>query len=159
MADGSDKSIELPRAGAGIAGRLWPSPAYDRQVARLKEAVGRRIYLIEIRLSETNIAVTWPGRSFGLLDVLDFPQPDPGLGLYPHLVLLDDGRGINLGRIARITDNRAFDPKPGDILYEERYLLAELLYHERRLSEKSIRETSTRQLAGILGKRVGKVLK
>ena len=159
MDNGMDKAIEIPRSDAGIAGRLWPSPAYDRQVARLKEAVGRWIYLIEIKPSETQLAVIWPGTSFGLLEVLEFPRPDPARGLYPHMVLLDDGRGINLGRIARITYNRAFDPKAEDILYEEHYLLQKLLYRERRLSEKSIRDTSKMQLAGILGKRGEKYLK
>ena len=30
---------------------------------------------------------------------MDFPRPDPVRGLAPHLILLDDGRGVNLGRI------------------------------------------------------------
>jgi len=70
--------------GSSGAGGLWPSTDYQAQIERLRAAIGERIYLAELRDTEVQ------------LGVIDFPRPDPARGLAPHLILLDDGRGLNL---------------------------------------------------------------
>jgi hypothetical protein len=98
-----------------------------------------------IRLSDT---------AYELLDVISFPRPDPTKGIAPHLILLDDGRGINLGKIARITVNTPFNPPASDILYQDGHLMQNLLFRESRLSKASIAAKSKMLLGKILGKPV-----
>ncbi|MEA3292250.1 MAG: hypothetical protein U9Q71_08145, partial [Pseudomonadota bacterium] len=81
----------------------------------------------------------------------EFPRPDPARGILPHLVLLGDGRGVNLGRVARISVTRAFNPRPEEILYQEPFLLQQALFGERRLSERSIARRSKALLGQLLG--------
>ncbi|AGA31913.1 hypothetical protein TVNIR_0201 [Thioalkalivibrio nitratireducens DSM 14787] len=133
-------------------GELWPSTAYARQVERLRAAVGQTVYLVELEASDTHMAVRQTGRGHILLDVLDFPRPDPARGLAPHLVLLDDGRGINLGRILRISLGRAFDPSPAQLVYQDEPLRHRLLLGERTLSKGFIADRSRRLLGQILGR-------
>jgi hypothetical protein len=101
-------------------GRLWPSPEYTRQVERLRAAVGETIYLVEIAATEVQLGIRLTGKPYVLLGLVDFPRPDPLKGLAPHLILLDDGRGVNLGRIARITREHPFNPAPADLLFQDR---------------------------------------
>jgi hypothetical protein len=82
---------------------------------------------------------------------VDFPRPDPIKGLAPHLVLLDDGRGVNLGRIARITTDRPFSPAPADILFQDRSALQALLFRERQLSKALIAQRAKQLLGEVLG--------
>ncbi|MBL3591134.1 MAG: hypothetical protein JMN24_15275 [gamma proteobacterium endosymbiont of Lamellibrachia anaximandri] len=96
-----------------------------------------------IRLSDT---------AFELLGVVDFPRPDPTKGIAPHLILLDDGRGINLGHIARISLNTPFSPSAANTLYQDRFLMQSLLLRERRLSKASIAAKSKALLGRMLGK-------
>jgi hypothetical protein len=88
------------------AGGLWPSPDYARQVEQLRCALGETIYLAELEPGATQLGIRLADRPYVLLGVIDFPRPDPTKGLAPHLILLDDGRGVNLGRIARIARRR-----------------------------------------------------
>jgi hypothetical protein len=67
-------------------------------------------------------------------------------------LILSDGRGVNLGHIARISRKRAFNPDADHIVYQQDSLLRHLLFQERRLSPQTIRHTSRIQLARILGK-------
>ena len=138
-------------------GSLWPSDEYDEQVRHLRSHTGKPIYIVEIKLTDINLAVTMQGRAVILLDVIAFPAPDPEQRLYPHMLLLNDGRGLNLGRVARITTGRAFDPSPQDILFQEHQLLKTLLFHERRLSDESVAQVSKLQLARVLGRQLKQI--
>ena len=89
---------------------------------------------------------------YDLLDVIDFPRPEPANGIAPHMIILGDGRGINLGQIARVSVNNAFNPSDSDILYRDSFLMVEFLLHVRHLSKASIAACSKALLGDILGK-------
>ena len=139
--------VDLTREGC-----LWPSDEYDDQIRLLRQHISRPIYIVELKLTDINVAVILQGRATILLDVIDFPAPDPEQRIYPHMLLLSDGRGLNLGRVARVTTGRAFDPDPQDIIFQEQKLLKDLLFHERRLSDKSISQVSKNNLIRLLGR-------
>lgn len=140
------------RAADAAEGQLWPSPDYDAQVERLREAVGREVFVVELVPTATELAVSMPGRPVVLLEVLPFPRPEPARGLAPHLLLFDDGRGVNLGRIARVSVERPFSPAQEQILYRDHDTCDGLLFAERRLSRRYIAERSRVLLARLLGK-------
>lgn len=148
-----DPAAPSDSSDAASAG-LWPSPAYTSQIERLRAAVGETIYLVELVESAAQLGVRLTDSPFVLLGVIDFPRPDPARGLAPHLILLDDGRGVNLGRIARITLNRAFSPAPTDLLYLDAEAHRNLLFAERRLSHDFIAQRSRAVLGQFLGKTV-----
>jgi hypothetical protein len=134
--------------------RLWPSAGYNQQIERLKDAIGRQIYLVELKPEALNMGIRFSDTPFELIDVVDFPKPDPTKGIAPHVILLGDGRGINLGRIARITIETPYSPPAENILYQESFLMNSLLLRERRLSQASIAERSKLLLGRLLGKSV-----
>lgn len=131
---------------------LWPSRTYDEQVEKLRSAVGQRIFLVEIKPTDINVGVRFDGKGHELLGIVEFPRPDPAKGLAPHLVLLDDGRGVNLGRIARISVTHPFNPAPAEVLYGDKALQERFLFRERRFSKVLVAERSRRLLGAILGK-------
>ena len=137
---------------------LWPSADYYQQVEYLRSLVGQAIYVVEINETEINAGVKFPAKPLTLLAIVDYPQPDPYRQLCPHLVILDDGRGVNLGRIARITQHSAFTPQPDDILYVNQEFVQEVLFAPRTLSRESVRATSSALLAQIFGETPGKLL-
>lgn len=142
-----------PAAGAEEArGRLWPSAEYDAWVRRLREAVGERVYVLELRLSDTHLAYRLTDRPVELLDVLPFPRPDPARRLFPHMLLLGDGRGVNLGRVVRVSVGQAFAPEARALLYQERFLV-QALGAERRLSREQVARVSHAELGRLLGVR------
>jgi len=141
-----------PTNEVNLAGRLWPSPAYTRQIEALNTAIGEKIFLVELKPGDVNLGIRISDTPYELLGVVSFPKPDPESGLFPHLILLDDGRGINLGRIARITVNAPFSPAKTDILYQDGFLMESLLLRNRRLSKASIAARSKALLGRILGK-------
>jgi hypothetical protein len=130
---------------------LWPSENYCQQVEQLRAWIGQNIYLIELHPSQINLGISITNTAYVLLAVLDFPRPDPSQGLAPHFLLLDDGRGVNLGRIARVTI-RPFSNMPDDILYQDIEISKNILFAERRLSKELIAEYSRQSLAMVLGK-------
>jgi len=73
-------------------------------------------------------------------------------------LVLDDGRGINLGRIARVTANRAFAPDKTDVLYGNRALQHQFLYRAQRLTPRHIARIARQQLRVLLGKPMDKRL-
>ncbi len=135
----------------GTVGGLWPSPDYARQVERLRGAVGETIFIAELVDTEVQLGVRLTDRPYVLLGVVEFPRPDPIKGLAPHLILLDDGRGVNLGRIARICTGRAFGPAQAEILFQDRAALQTLLFQERQLSQAFIAARSKQVLGQLLG--------
>jgi hypothetical protein len=132
-------------------GHLWPSPDYARQLDALREAIGETVFVAELELTDVQLGARLTDKPYVLLGIVDFPRPDPAKGLAPHLVLLDDGRGVNLGRIARITRSRPFSPAPSDVLYRDGPVLDHLLFSERRLSPQFIAFQSRRLLGELLG--------
>ena len=138
-------------------GSLWPSDEYDNQITQLRHNIGKPIYIVEIKITDINLAVVMQGRAVILLDVIAFPASDPERRLYPHMLLLNDGRGLNLGRVARITMGRAFDPDPEDIVYQEHQLLKRLLFNERRLSDETVSQVSNFNLARLLGRQAKRI--
>ena len=142
-ADGASDS-PVPSAG------LWPSADYQAQVEKLRAAVGETIYIAELRDSETQLGVQVTDRAYELLGIIDFPRPDPARGLAPHLILLDDGRGVNLGRIARIS-RQPFQPAANEVLYLDREADRTLLFADRRLSTAFIAERAQVALGQVLG--------
>jgi hypothetical protein len=132
------------------ASALWPSPNYRMQLEQLRGAVGERIFIAELRDTETKLGVRITDQAYELLAVADFPRPNPGRGLAPHMIILDDGRGLNLGRIARIS-RRAFNPGPADILYLDQRAEQTLLFRERRLSTALLTARCRQSLGLLLG--------
>jgi hypothetical protein len=135
---------------ANGASALWPSPNYRIQIELLRRAVGERIFIAELRDTETKLGVRITDQAYELLAVADFPRPNPGRGLAPHMVILDDGRGLNLGRIARIS-RRAFNPRAADILYLDQRAEQTLLFRERRLSPAVLAARCRHSLGLLLG--------
>ncbi|MEX2365960.1 MAG: hypothetical protein WD601_05105, partial [Pseudohongiellaceae bacterium] len=133
-------------------GGLWPSADYDRQLASVREMIGKSIYLVLLKPADINLSITLENKPVTLLDVVAFSAPDPARRLYPHMLILSDGRGINLGHIVRLSHKQAFNPQDEQIIYQQTALLQNLLFQERRLSPQSIQRTSRVQLARILGK-------
>ena len=133
-----------------ITQTLWPSPDYNRQIERLRSAIGETIYLAELGDSQVQLGVRLTGTPYVLLGLIDFPRPDPTRGLAPHLLLLDDGRGVNLGRIARVS-RRPFAPAPADLLYLDQAAQQNLLFAERRLSREFLGVRSRVTLGECLG--------
>jgi hypothetical protein len=146
----SDSSLVVPTAEELFSGGLWPSHDYDRQLRQLREHLGQTVFLVEVKFSDINIAVMLDNKPHVLLQVIDFPAPDPSRRLYPHMLVLDDGRGVNLGWIARVTREQPFDPEPEQVLFQEQRLISHLLFHERQLSDQSVALTSRRNLAALL---------
>ena len=142
---------DAPSDGPSGKGGLWPSTDYQAQVERLRAAIGQRIYLAELRETEIQLSVQLTDRAYELLGVIDFPRPDPARGLAPHLILLDDGRGLNLGRIARIS-RQPFQPAADDVLYLDRVADQSLLFADRRLSPRFIAERAQALLGQVLGR-------
>ncbi len=145
----------LPRpAAVGVErdGAVWPGEDYRRQVAELRRRVGEEIYLAEVRDDDLHLSVSFAHRPYRLLAVVDYPAPDPAAHLYPHMLVLDDGRGVNLGRIARISLDRPFQPAPEQILFQDTRLNEALLYSERRLSREQVHRLSRAHLGALLGR-------
>jgi len=161
MTDNDHDSTAMDMILSGVdllrEGSLWPSDEYDNQITQLRHNIGKPIYIVEIKITDINLAVVMQGRAVILLDVIAFPASDPERRLYPHMLLLNDGRGLNLGRVARITMGRAFDPDPEDIVYQEHQLLKRLLFNERRLSDETVSRVSKLQLARVLGSQVKQI--
>lgn len=152
----NDPTATLDPIGDSLSasdGHLWPSPDYARQLEALREAVGETVFIAELELTDVQLSARLTDKPYVLLGIVDFPRPDPARGLAPHLVLLDDGRGVNLGRIARITRSRPFSPAPADVLYRDGPVLEHLLFNERRLSPAFIAAQSRRLLGELLGER------
>lgn len=147
-----------PTAADLLGEGVWPSADYHRQVERLRAAIGETIYLVELIESAITLGVHMSGTPFELLGVIDYPRPDPSRGLAPHLLLLDDGRGVNLGRIARITRGRPFSPAPADLLFLDIEAHQHLLRGERRLSADFIAQRSRAVLGQVLGRRAAPLL-
>ncbi|WP_462321072.1 hypothetical protein [Halochromatium sp.] len=150
MSNGDEHDVGGRQGSEAVEG-LWPSADYQQQVERLRAAVGEMIYVVELRETEVQLAVHLSDHAYQLLGVIDFPRPDPERGLAPHLILLDDGRGLNLGRIARIS-YQPFQPAAEEVLYLDTEADQTLLFADRRLSQRFISERTQAVLGQMLGR-------
>jgi len=137
---------------------LWPTREYYQQVERLRAAIGQALYVVEINTTDIQTGVKFSDKPLTLLGIADYPQPDPYRQLCPHLLILDDGRGVNLGRVARVTINSAYSPAPENILFLNREFVQNVLSAPRSLSRASVAATSRALLAQIFGDTPGKYL-
>jgi hypothetical protein len=137
---------------------LWPTQEYYQQVERLRAAIGQPLFIVEISATDINAGVKFTDKALTLLGIADYPQPDPYRQLCPHLLILDDGRGVNLGRIARITINNAYSPASEHILFTNHEFMQNVLAAPRSLSRESIAATSRALLEQIFGDTPGQYL-
>lgn len=138
--------------------QLWPPAEYHQQVAQLRQAVGTPIFLAELRDTAINAGVKFSDQPLVLLSVIDYPQPDPYRQLCPHMLILDDGRGINLGRVVRVSRKQAFGPAEKDILFRNAEFVDGVLLAPRQLSRESIANTSREILSLMFGEEPGRLL-
>ena len=137
---------------------LWPHADYYQQVEHLRQLIGQPLYIVEINSMEINAGVRFSDKALTLLAIVDFPRPDPYRQLCPHILILDDGRGINLGRIARITINTAFVAKADDLVFINQDFVDNVQFAPRTLSKAFIHQTSQLLLAQLFGKMPDKLL-
>lgn len=137
---------------------LWPPRDYFVAVQRLRAVIGQVIYLVEINAGEINAGVKFSAQPLVLLGVIDYPEPDPYRQLCPHMLILNDGRGVNLGRIARISINTPFQPQGEDLLFTQQDFMQQFLFAPRSLSRESIQQTSTMLLQQMFGDTAGRLL-
>lgn len=130
---------------------LWPDENYDAKLEKLRRLIGNKIFLIEAVITDINAGIHHTGHAYTLLSIVDYPQPDPKTGLLPHVIILDDGRGINLGRIIQISIKSAFTTAKKNIVFENEALLNKLLPDGNTLDKKSLTQISKALLANILG--------
>ncbi len=155
---GNRISSDLTAPPSTLRTAVWPSRSYARQVATLQHRIGQPIHIVELTFNGLAVGAVFHGEPRVLLDVVAFPRPDPSNHLYPHMLVLDDGRGINLGRIARVTASRAFAPDKTDVLYGNRALQHRFLYRAQRLTPRHIARIARQQLRVLLSKPMDKRL-
>lgn len=137
---------------------LWPAASYYQQIEKLKCMIGKPLYIVEIRSTEINAGVNFPSQPVELLAVIDFPKPDPYKQLCPHMLVLADGRGLNLGRIARISCNSAYSVAAADVLFVNQDFVDNVLFAPRSLSRESVAATTRAVLAQMFGDTPGAYL-
>lgn len=139
--------------------QLWPPAEYHQQIAQLRQAIGEPLFLAELRDTAINAGVKFSDQPLVLLDVIDYPRPDPYRQLCPHMLILDDGRGVNLGRIVRVSRKQAFGPAEEDILFRNTEFMNDVLRAPRVLSRESIAHTSREILSLMFGEEPGRLLR
>lgn len=144
--------MKRPTGDAETEG-IWPSADYQRGVSRLREHVGRPVFLVEVARASVPGAVALSDQAVDLLAVVDFPRPDPLLHLLPHLLILGDGRGINLGRVLRVSIHRPFSPSADQLLYLDQPSFHRLLSRPQRFNRRLLALRSRWLLAGRLSAR------
>ncbi|HPQ96751.1 MAG TPA: hypothetical protein PLN94_14300, partial [Thiolinea sp.] len=145
-------------APAETGNGLWPAADYFAALQKLQAAIGKPVFVAEINLSEINAGIKISSSPLILLAIVAFPRPDPLRQLCPHLLVFDDGRGINLGHIARISLECAFAPSPAQTLYLNRPFTREQLFAPRTLSREQLGRTSRALLAEMFGPEPGRLL-
>ncbi len=134
-----------------IKGRLWPSEAYYRQLKNLYNVINQPVYIIPIHQNQKNLTFSMTSKALTLNAVIDYPEPDPENHLFPHMLVFDNGMGLNLGRILQLSINRPFNPEQKDIIYKDSNMQKSIMFKERQLNKDFIRLRSRIGLAEILG--------
>ena len=132
-------------------GQLWPTEKYYQQLEQLHKIVNQAVYIIPLHQSQTSLTFSISSKPVNLIAIVDYPLPDPENHIYPHMLIFDDGMGLNLGRILQVSINTAFNPDKEDIIYCDNKMQQTLMFSERRLNKESIRLASQYGLAEVLG--------
>ncbi len=132
-------------------GKLWPPDSYFEQLKKLYKMLNKPVYIIPLQQNQTSLTFSITDKARILLAIIDYPEPDPENHFFPHMLVFDDGTGINLGRILQIRANHPFNPAKEDIIYEDKKIQNSLMFKERQLSEESVRITSRIALGELLG--------
>ena len=131
-------------------GKLWPPDSYYKQLKNLYKMVDKPVYIIPLQQNQNSLTFSITGKAIVLVAIIDYPLPDPESHIYPHMLIFDDGTGINLGRILQICINHPFNPGKEDIIYEDKKLQKALMFRERQLNEEFIHLASRTGLGEIL---------
>jgi len=132
-------------------GQLWPTENYYQQLEQLHKNLNQSVYIIPLHQSQTSLTFSMSSKPLILIAIVDYPLPDPENHIYPHILVFDDGTGLNLGRILQVSINRPFNPVKEDIIYSDNKMHQTLMFGERRLNEQSIRIASKYGLGDVLG--------
>ena len=146
------KHISKERLKTDSHDSLWPDKQYYEKIEKLKSLIGQKIYLIEAVITDINASVHHTSQAYTLLAIVDYPQPDHKTGLLPHNIIIDDGRGINMGRIIQISTGSAFNPQDENIIFDNLQLLDEIYPSWKRLGNYSLENRSKNLLASLIGK-------
>ena len=134
-----------------FVGQLWPTEEYYQQLEQLHKIVNQAVYIVPLHQSQTSLTFSMSSKPLTLLAIVDYPLTDPENHIYPHMLIFDDGTGLNLGRILQVSINRAFNPDKEDIIYSDNKMQQTLMFGERQLNEESIRLASRYALGEVLG--------
>ncbi len=132
-------------------GQIWPTEKYYQQLEQLYKIVNQAVYIIPLHQSQTALTFSISSKPLTLIAIVDYPLADPENHIYPHILIFDDGTGLNLGRILRVSINRAFNPDKEDIIYCDNKIQQTLMFAERQLNKESIRLASKYGLGEVLG--------
>ncbi len=131
-------------------GKLWPPDSYYKQLKNLYKMLNKPVYIIPLQQNQNSLTFSISGQAIILIAIVDYPSPDPENHFFPHMLVFNDGTGINLGRILRVTINHPFNPDKEDIIYEDKKVQNSLMFRARQLNEESIHLTSRIALSELL---------
>ena len=131
-------------------GKLWPPNSYFEQLKNLYKMLDKPVYIIPLHQNQNSLTFSITGKAIILVAIVDYPAPDPENHFFPHMLVFNDGTGINLGRILQVSINRPFNPGKEDIIYEDKKMQNSLMYQERQLNEDSIHLASRVALSELL---------
>lgn len=131
-------------------GELWPPNSYFEQLKNLYKMLDKPVYIIPLHQNKNSLTFSITGKAIVLVAIIDYPNPDPENHMYPHMLVFNDGTGINLGRLLQVSINRPFNPGKEDIIYKDKKLQKSLMFRKRQLNEESIRLTSKIALGELL---------
>lgn len=132
-------------------GKLWPPDSYYKQLKNLYKVLNKAVYIIPLQQNQNSLTFSITGKSIILVAIIDYPIPEPENHIFPHMLVFNDGTGINLGRILQVSTNHAFNPGKEDIIYEDIKMQNTLMFRERQLNEESIHLASRTSLGELLG--------
>jgi len=131
-------------------GELWPPNNYFEQLENLYKMLDKPVYIIPLHQNQNSLTFSITGKSIVLVAIIDYPNPDPENYMYPHMLVFNDGTGINLGRLLQVSIIRPFNPGKEDIIYKDKKLQNSLMFRERQLNEESIHLASKIGLGELL---------
>lgn len=131
-------------------GKLWPPNSYFEQLKNLYTMLDKPVYIIPLHQNQNALTFSITGKAIVLVAIIDYPLPDPENHIYPHMLVFNDGTGINLGRILQVSINRPFNPGKEDIIYKDKKMQNSLMYKERQLNEEFIHLASRVGLSELL---------
>jgi len=132
-------------------GQLWPPEKYYLQLEQLYKKINQSVYIIPLHQNQTSLTFSISSNPLTLIAIVDYPLADPENHIYPHMLVFNNGTGLNLGRILQVCINRPFNPDKEDIIYRDNKMQQTLMFADRQLNEQSIRLASKCSLGEVLG--------